>query len=175
MEQYPLLVSLVQDEPHEVKAGQQGGRQRDVLCGRAPGVVAAVCRVRSSQEGGARVQCGGDACFGNAHRLLLHHLPQAPHVSAGLQAQACETQTEHPVEAFTDRQAPQGRLPPGLFLVGKKETLVRGEATMQVRTDLMDGCAVALLHLVEFVNAADTLVCQHQGSTLQHLQASALT
>ncbi len=33
----------------------------------------------------------------------------------------------------------------------------------------MDGCAVPFIHLVEFINAADPLVSQHQRSTLQHL------
>ena len=38
-------------------------------------------------------------------------------------------------------------------------------------TDLMDGCAVALFHLVKFINAADALVRQHERTALQHLLA----
>ena len=37
-----------------------------------------------------------------------------------------------------------------------------------VSAHLVDGCAVALIHLVKLINAADALVCQHQGTSLQH-------
>ena len=37
---------------------------------------------------------------------------------------------------------------------------------------LMNGCPVALVHLVKLVNAADALVCQDQCTTLQYLQGA---
>lgn len=33
---------------------------------------------------------------------------------------------------------------------------------------LMDGCPVPLLHLIKLINAADALVCQHQGPAFKH-------
>ena len=33
--------------------------------------------------------------------------------------------------------------------------------------DLVDGCAVAVHHLVKFIDAADALVCENQSSALQ--------
>ncbi len=82
-----FVVYLVQNEPHEVKAGKKGSRQIDVLCGAALDIVAPHGWVGCSQDCGACVESGGDACFGNAHCLLLHHLynhPTLPHCFCAL-------------------------------------------------------------------------------------------
>ena len=71
---HSLRIFLVQYEPHEVEAREQGSGQVDVLRGAELHIIASHGWVGCSQDCGACVQRGGDASLGNAHRLLLHHL-----------------------------------------------------------------------------------------------------
>ncbi len=96
----------VEHEEEDVEAGEQRGGQVDVLDGGDARVVAAVERVGGREDGGARVEGGGDAGFGDGDGLLLH--------------------------------------------------------------DFVDGRPVAVVHLVELVDAADAVVGEHQGAALEH-------
>ena len=62
----------VEDEEEDVEAGEEGGGEVDVLDRGDPGVVAAVERVSSGEDGGAGVEGGGDAGFGDGDGLLFH-------------------------------------------------------------------------------------------------------
>lgn len=62
----------VEDEVEDVEAGEEGGGEVDVLHGGDFGVVAAVERVGCGEDGGAGVERGGDAGFGDGDGLLLH-------------------------------------------------------------------------------------------------------
>ena len=70
------LLGLVQDEVDEVKAGDERGRQVDVVHDGQARVVARAHRVGRRQHARARVQRGDDACLGHRDCLLLHHLMQ---------------------------------------------------------------------------------------------------
>ena len=69
-----VRVGPVEDQPHQVEAGEQGRGQGDVLGGRPADVVAAPGGVGRRQERRAGVERGGDAGFRDGHRLLLHDL-----------------------------------------------------------------------------------------------------
>lgn len=99
-------IGCVEHEEEDVEAGEQRGRQVDVLDGGDARVVAAVERVGGREDRGARVEGGGDAGFGDGDGLLLH--------------------------------------------------------------DFVDGRPVAVVHLVELVDAADAVVGEHQGAALEH-------
>lgn len=71
---YSFRVLLVQHEPHEVKAGQEGCRQVHVLHRAAPHIVPPHHWVGCCQHCGPSVQSGCDPSLRNAHCLLLHDL-----------------------------------------------------------------------------------------------------
>lgn len=59
--QVSVGIRLVLDEPQQVEAGQQGGRQLNVGLDALPGIVAAVGGVGRSEDGAASVEGGHDA------------------------------------------------------------------------------------------------------------------
>lgn len=69
-----LRIGLVQQQPQEVETRQQSGGQVDVVLWAALEVVAAARGVGGRQDRRSRVERGGDAALGDAHRLLLHGL-----------------------------------------------------------------------------------------------------
>jgi len=69
-----LKVRFVEKEEKKIEARKKGSREVDVLKGRLLGIVAAIGRVGSSEDGGSGVQGGVDSCLGNGDCLLLHHL-----------------------------------------------------------------------------------------------------
>ena len=86
------LIGLVQDEVDEVKAGDEGGRQVQVVHDGQARVVARAHRVGGRQHARARVERCDNARLGHRHCLLLHHLVQlrAQHTrSAGSNHQHC--------------------------------------------------------------------------------------
>ena len=66
-----LLMLVAHDEDH-VETGEDGSLEIDVLARRLEVVVAAENRVGGREDGGARVEDGGDARFGDGDSLLFH-------------------------------------------------------------------------------------------------------
>jgi hypothetical protein len=73
----PLVVvprRLVEDQKQEVKPGQKGGGEVDVLHGRDFGVVAPIEGIGRSKDRCPGIQGGRYACLGDRNCLLLHDL-----------------------------------------------------------------------------------------------------
>jgi hypothetical protein len=95
---------LVEDEKQQVETREKGGWEIDVFNGGDAWVIAAVKRVRSSEDGGTSIKRRGDTGLGDGDSLLLH--------------------------------------------------------------DFVNGSPVGLLHLIELVNAADSIVGKHECAAL---------